>query len=795
MSSPDTPPPPGTPSVASRAIQPRFGGLVQDCRQLAMNNLAEHLAGLFAQVDDTLFEFAEKAENNKLQSLFFDAMRELRKLRPQIERSYHQRIAQNFSDFLEGKLKARDRRDEPATDELSLVQNEEYEESLQVTNMVSKVKARSARTLFALEQRLALLNNGQKLGEDLNPFGPQALADAFREALAPHPLPLRIKVILYMLFERHVMQGLDTLYEMLNQRLINAGILPNLKFTAQRAPSPRTTSKPGAQSGAGAAATATTAPPTDDAGRRSAAAPGAPAGQQATAPTLQVPADLGAPPPQDPNQLFGGLTALLGEHRERNQDAPLLGGTPSIASLAPRTATSTYSAGELLEALNRLQQQSASTLSQRLQGPQPVEELKVNLQQQLETHSKLPGQQKLAEQEADVIDLVGMLFDFILDDDNLPDACKTALSHLHTPYLKVALQDKALFTQHQHPARRLLNAMAQAGVLYGGEGDERGLLAKMHWVVERVIHGFASDLQLFDNLLDEFNEFVATLKHKVELRERRAVEAAKGRDKLLGARQLAVDVIQRVLKDRQLPAVIHNFLELTWADVLVFTLLRHGPRSAEWQRAGEVAEQLAWSAMPLDAEGRARLQGMRVALLDELRKGLELLGGYHEDGIRRLLQDIVACQHAVQAQQPQLAAQLKIQLPESPLGAMLGEDAALAEPVKRDEHALSPRAQALAKELQGLEFGTWFEFVQGEETLTLKLSWFSPTTHNYMFVDHSGQRVAVKPIRQLASEMERGQARIVEPERTSPLMDRALHAIYRVLQRFTGRAQEVGQGA
>ena len=69
-----------------------------------------------------------------------------------------------------------------------------------------------------------------------------------------------------------------------------------------------------------------------------------------------------------------------------------------------------------------------------------------------------------------MIDLVGMLFDFILDDDNLPDTCKTTLSHLHTPYLKVALQDKALFTQHHHPARRLLNAMAQAGVLYGGEG-------------------------------------------------------------------------------------------------------------------------------------------------------------------------------------------------------------------------------------------------------------------------------------------------------------------------------------
>ncbi|HSC83772.1 MAG TPA: DUF1631 domain-containing protein [Pseudomonas sp.] len=785
MSSQDAPPPPSKPisGLASRGIQPRFSELAQDCRKLVMNNLAEHLSAVFGQVDDTLFECAEKAENNRLQTLFFDSMRDIRKLRPQLERSYHQTIAQNFSDFLEGKLKPQV---EPASldaEQLALVQNEEYEESLQVTNMVSRVRSHSARGLFALEQRLALLNNGHKLGEDSNPFGPLAIAGAFRAALLPHPLPLRIKIILYMLFDRNVMEGLDSLYEMLNQRLIAAGILPNLKFTPQR--SPGNSERP-------AVPPAPEVEPAQSTSTASRAPSSSPANASGHGPS--APMDLNAPPSADPTQLFGGLSALLSERREHDLHAPLPGGARSIASFAPRTATSTYSANELLDALNRLQQQSARSLAQRLHNPQPVEELKADLQQQLETHSALPGQQKLSDQEADVIDLVGMLFDFILDDDNLPDACKTALSHLHTPYLKVALQDKALFTQHHHPARRLLNTMAQAGVLYGGEGDERGLLAKMQWVVERVIHGFVGDLQLFDNLLEEFNEFVATLKHKVELRERRAVEAAKGRDKLLGARQQAVEVISKAVQHRELPSVIRNFLELTWADVLVFVLLRHGERSPEWQRSGEVAEQLAWSGTVLDADGRARLQSQRVAMLDELRKGLELLGGYHEDGIRRLLQDIVACQHAVQAQQPQLAAQIKPQLPDSPLGVMLGEDAALAEPIKPGS-APSPRTQALIKELQQLEFGTWFEFVQGEDVRSLKLSWFSPTTHNYMFVDHSGQRVAIKPIRQLASEMEQGLARIVAPERSAPLVDRALGAIYRVLQRFTGRATEVGQGA
>ncbi|MDX1367446.1 DUF1631 domain-containing protein [Pseudomonas sp.] len=767
------------PTLASRGIQPRFGELVQSCRKLVMNRLAEQLTGVFAQVDDTLFEYAEKAENNQVQNLFFDSMREIRKQRPQIERSYHQKISQNFSDFLDGKLKPVPSTAELDAEQLALVQNEEYEESLLIASMVNQVKSRCAQQLFALEQRLALLNNGQQLGEENNPFGPQMIALAFRQALAPSPLQLQIKAILYSLFDKHVMLSLDTVYSALNQRLVDAGVLPNLKYAAQRTTNPerpgRTESAPDAgEARPGDGGPQATAPPSTHAPHSSAPA---------------QPLDLDGPPPGNPTALLEGLTALLGKHRQRDIDAPLLGGTRSIASYAPRNATSTYSASDLLEALNRMQRQSADELAQRLQRPQQVGSLKADLQRQLEVFSQRPGQQKLSDQETDVIDLVGMLFDFILDDSCLNDSYKTLLSHLHTPYLKVALQDKALFTQHQHPARRLLNSMAKAGVLYGGETNEHALLAKMQWVVERVVSADNNTPLLFQALLEQFDQYTATLKHKVELREHRAVEAAKGRDKLLGARQQALDVIARCLNQRQTPGIIRNFLELTWADVLVFVLLRHGESSSEWQRACEVAEQLAWSGTPLDESGRQQLQALRMTLLDDLRKGLQLLGGYHEDGIRRLLQDLVACQYAAQAKQPQLADTFTPQLAPSTLGAMLGEDAMLAS-LAPHESGLSARAQTFAKELMQIEFGTWFEFLMDNQPLLLKLSWFSPTTRNYMFVDHSGQRAAIKPLTQLATEMEQGIARIVPPENDAPLVDRALSAIYRVLQRVAGRTSK-----
>lgn len=326
MSNQGTPPTPPSSiqTLANRGIQPRFGELAQSCRKLVMNRLAEHLTGVFAQVDDTLFECAEKAENNQVQTLFFDNMREIRKQRPQIERSYHKQIAQNLADFLDGKLKLLSSASELDVEHMALVQNEEYEESLRVTNMVSRVKARCAQPLFALEQRLALLNNGQKLGEDSNPFGPQMIAQAFRDALAPCPFPLRIKVILYTLFDTHVMQSLDSLYSALNQRLIEAGVLPNLKYSAQR------NSQPARQKTAPTAAAAEQPAESNASSSRNTRA-GSGAGQQPRAGNT----DLSGPPPSDPMELLGNLATLLSEHRQRDIDAPCSAAPAALPALLP----------------------------------------------------------------------------------------------------------------------------------------------------------------------------------------------------------------------------------------------------------------------------------------------------------------------------------------------------------------------------------------------------------------------------------------------------------------------------
>jgi hypothetical protein len=71
--------------------------------------------------------------------------------------------------------------------------------------------------------------------------------------------------------------------------------------------------------------------------------------------------------------------------------------------------------------------------------------------------------------DANVIDLIGMLFEYMLNDPVLPNAAKALLSHLHTPYLKVALLDHRVLEDSGHPARRLLDEMVEAGSLLTDE--------------------------------------------------------------------------------------------------------------------------------------------------------------------------------------------------------------------------------------------------------------------------------------------------------------------------------------
>ena len=74
-----------------------------------------------------------------------------------------------------------------------------------------------------------LPSGGVKVEEANNPIGPAPLCQAFRQAMREFEVNVKVKLIIYKLFDRYVMAGLEPLYDEVNAELIRAGVLPQIR--------------------------------------------------------------------------------------------------------------------------------------------------------------------------------------------------------------------------------------------------------------------------------------------------------------------------------------------------------------------------------------------------------------------------------------------------------------------------------------------------------------------------------------------------------------------------------------
>ena len=81
------------------------------------------------------------------------------------------------------------------------------------------------------------LQLSSKLDDSTHPLGPRRLCEAFVEACRDLDTDIKVKLIIYKLFERFVLNGLGQLYAESNRQLVDAGVLPQLKAIPQQVPS------------------------------------------------------------------------------------------------------------------------------------------------------------------------------------------------------------------------------------------------------------------------------------------------------------------------------------------------------------------------------------------------------------------------------------------------------------------------------------------------------------------------------------------------------------------------------
>ncbi|MET0256214.1 MAG: DUF1631 domain-containing protein, partial [Luteibacter sp.] len=676
----------------------------------------------------------------------FDGMREVRKKRSIVERTFLGQVARDLADFSAGRTRApnADGAARPlANIELSLVGENELEESLAITSMIGKNEQRLARALFAVNQRLSVICGGSRMDDASNPVGPASLAGAFRQAMRELMVEVRVKLIIYKLFDRYVLAGIDELYDDINNELAAAGVLPQLRheIVTRRSDAPAPT------------------------GPASSAAPVQP---QAAAPVTDAAAA----------EFMQSLHAMFSARR----GSPPAGGE-GYASGMPLQTGPLPSAAELLGALTLLQSQIAglpgntAPLATQADVTRDVAQLKEQLLAQI---GQLRGQQTahVSGVDEDTIDLVGMLFEFILEDHNLPAEMQVMLARLQIPYLKVALLDRRMFAHKSHPARQLLDALADAAKGWSAEADRDGrLFDKIKSIVERLLHDFDDDVAVFNRLSAELQDFLDISRKRAELAEQRVAESTRGREKLEQARRRAAQEIVGRVDGAALPPLIYGVLTRAWANYIVLTLLRQGEESQEFRDSLRFIDDFIASARPVyDLNGRRDLRAILPSVERSLRRGLAAVAFQDAD-----TEQLLAQLHAFYRQQ------LGESAPETESGTLVTSvmplpeaiqaiEEPVVEPVPEDEslpdEAFDERNLAQARELK---VGQWLEFTGDDGgTDRAKLSWVSPISGRYLFVNRRGLKVADHSLAGLAQAFANGTARVLD---STLLFDRAMDAI------------------
>jgi hypothetical protein len=719
--------------------------LLGELARITREGLQQRLDPMFSACDDFFFDLASRARSNADQNRYFESLREVRLKKSRMATDFLAAVDRGFSGFGQ-RTPARPAPAQGnvllATD-LELVSHEQMERNVLVTDMVSRARLEWQQELFQLRERLLTLC--PPFAEDENPMDPGRFTAAFTAAAEVFDVDLDILKILYKQFDRAVLLHLDEVYTPANQRMKDAGLLPNLTPLSRRAVKKQGTAP-------GKPPVATTAQPGD----------------------VNL-AGIGIP---DTDPEMRELAQVLRRLHDGGIRLPMLQSLP-VAAAGP--ANPPLPRDELVSLLSDVRLGSAAGTAGTT-AP-------LDIRQAIESIVASRGQLSLGQADEDIINVVAMFFDIILDDRNLPIEIQALVSRLQLPILRVALKDRTFFTDRKHPARQLINEIARTSI--GWESSDRdeqdALFIRLTELVEQVLHGSAEHADVFEKCLNDLMGFISNQDSRAGKLERRTREQAAAQARSAQSLEAVKTLLNERLAGTALSQDIADFLVNDWQQVLYQRHLKHNEDSPEWREGVQILDELIWSAQPHhDAASQARLQSTLPGLHARIAAALEHAGtdiGRGGETLKQLT-SMLARLHTDEVTEREarpLSEEQKQRIDPTPAQKPWEEMTAVERQFVRHHQLLGEQL----KRVEALEVGTWVQYDDLRQGLSrrCKLSAKLAATDSFVFVNRMGAKVMEKPRQSFAYDLQMGYARILDTEN---FFDRTLERITSNLRKLAG---------
>ena len=181
---------------------------------------------LIRVADEALFLAARDAGNNREETMFLDGQNEFRKLSVELEADVPELMRKGIQ-IINSPLSS-DSSSSGASDdtgELSLIDKDDFEEFLTVSELVSELEPKFKSSLFELEKRFQFLAK-REIDEHSNPIGPEVMCNIFAESIRTMESDRQAVARVYTSLKKVLDAGLGRFYDEVNRLFIDNKILP-----------------------------------------------------------------------------------------------------------------------------------------------------------------------------------------------------------------------------------------------------------------------------------------------------------------------------------------------------------------------------------------------------------------------------------------------------------------------------------------------------------------------------------------------------------------------------------------
>lgn len=673
--------------------------------------------------------------------------------RSAIQATLHEEAALAFPGVISVNEPAQ-RKPRQATADFSvtLIERSEVERAILLDRVTKLFTAHYEVSLTPLTERLSALRGQGYVSLSCNPFRPEIFVRSFLLAWERCDLdPLVTEDLMLSLDPRYTVD-LALLYEELNTILFNSGVAAQSTLRIRRTPG---------QVSASTALDHVPAPSIETASVVEASSQPSRSGMMPDGLGLIVQA----------KQFLQRLGMLSNQHvatvqslDTSPQDAQ--DHEPSVRMYEPLPVAD----AEFLGYLANLQADADDvTAYQPLQDANPADH---NILRQIRDMEQV---RRAPDIDRGTVDALAEVFDYVFTDKAIPVQLKFVIGRLQIPVLKAAMIDRDFFLSAEHPARRLVDTLAQASIAWTPEkGEADPLYQCIESTVQRVLTEFEDDLNLFRELLQEFNAFLFETEQQVQGRIEPVANQERDEESyqqaLVHADEVVHARINALPQGAQLAPFLVPFLTTQWREVLARAWQTSESDPKSWERALNTLDQLIWSTQPKNQpEERRQLVAVLPELVRNLNEGLDANGWNGQDRSTFTQRLITTHTRAIRMTHAQ-SADTEIAALEESAGqeAMQELDARLAAQLSGSSDEFDAMAQSFAR-------GLWFDFVVDADTRRrYRLSWVSPMRTRLLFTNRDGFDAFVRSEREVAQLLRQGHLIVIDQE---PIVARALDHI------------------